>query len=134
MNLAFNSLNLLLDGTGTTQDQQGGSSLIMFIMLGAMVLVFWLFIIRPQKKQKKEEEKMRNELSIGDEVVTIGGIYGRIVSIKEDSFVMESVADKSKYKFAKWAIQQNLTVHDAQEAKEKAAKEKKAKKSKTEDK
>lgn len=135
MNLAFNSLNLLLDGesAATTTGQQS-NPIFMLVMLGAMVLVFWLFIIRPQKKQKKEEEKMRNELSIGDEIVTIGGIYGRIVSIKEDSFVMESVADKSKYKFAKWAIQQNLTVHDAQEAKEKAAKEKKAKKSKTEDK
>ena len=134
MNLAFNSLNLLLDGESTTTTTGRSDPIIMFVMLGAMVLVFWLFIIRPQKKQKKEEEKMRNELSIGDEIVTIGGIYGRIVSIKEDSFVMESVADKSKYKFAKWAIQQNLTVHDAQEAKEKAAKEKKAKKSKTEDK
>ena len=134
MDLAFNSLNLLLDGEAAAAPQQQSNPIFMLVMLGAMVLVFWLFIIRPQKKQKKEEEKMRNELSIGDEIVTIGGIYGRIVSIKEDSFVMESVADKSKYKFAKWAIQQNLTVHDAQEAKEKAAKEKKAKKSKTEDK
>ena len=134
MNLAFNSLNLLLDGEAAAAPQQQSNPIFMLVMLGAMVLVFWLFIIRPQKKQKKEEEKMRNELSIGDEIVTIGGIYGRIVSIKEDSFVMESIADKSKYKFAKWAIQQNLTVHDAQEAKGKAAKEKKAKKSKTEDK
>ena len=134
MNLAFNSFHLLLDGESATTTTGQSNPIFMLVMLGAMVLVFWLFIIRPQKKQKKEEEKMRNELSIGDEIVTIGGIYGRIVSIKEDSFVMESVADKSKYKFAKWAIQQNLTVHDAQEAKEKAAKEKKAKKSKTEDK
>ena len=134
MNLAFNSFHLLLDGNPTPL-----GSVYSIVMIGVMVLVFWLFIIRPQKKQKKEEEKMRNELSIGDEIVTIGGIYGRIVSIKEDSFVMESMADKSKYKFAKWAIQQNLTLHDAQEAKakaakEKAVKEKKAKKKKAEDK
>lgn len=140
MNLAFNSLHLLLDGNTTTPNQQQ-SPLVMIVMLAAMVLVFWLFIIRPQKKQKKEEEKMRNELSIGDEIITIGGIYGRIISIKEDSFVMESIADKSKYKFAKWAIQQNLTVHDTQETKDKGLfkaakepKEKKAKKNKTEDK
>ncbi len=94
----------------TTANPLGGIGMI--IMLIVMVLIFWLFILRPQKKKQKEEEKMRNDLQIGDEIVTIGGIYGKIVSLKDDSFVLESITDKSKQKFARWAIQQNLTVHD----------------------
>ncbi len=87
------------------------------IMLVVMIAVFYFFIMRPQKKKQQEEEKMRNNLQIGDEILTIGGIYGKIVSLKEDSFVIESLVDKSKLKFARWAIQQNLTVHDEEEKK-----------------
>ena len=85
------------------------------MMIGMLVLMFGLMyfiIIRPQKKKEKEEKKMRENLQIGDEVVTIGGIYGRVVSLKDDSFVIESKSDHSKLTFARWALQQNLTVHD----------------------
>ena len=87
------------------------------IMLVVMIAIFYFFIMRPQKKKQKEEEKMRNNLQIGDTILTIGGVYGKIVSLKEDSFVIESIVDKSKIKFARWAIQQNLTVHDEDEKK-----------------
>ena len=106
---------ILLENTANANTKAAaGSGWISLIMIAVMVLVFWLFIIRPQKKKQKEEEKMRNDLQIGDEIVTIGGIYGKIVSLKDDSFVLESITDKSKQKFARWAIQQNLTVHDEQ--------------------
>ena len=110
----MNFLFLTLDAaTNTTGAQNPATSGIMsIVMLVAMVVIFYFFIMRPQKKKQKEEEKMRNNLQVGDEIVTIGGIHGKIVSLKEDSFVLESIVDKSKMKFARWAIQQNLTVHD----------------------
>lgn len=55
---------------------------------------------------------MRENLQIGDEVITIGGIHGRVISLKEDTFVIESLSDHSKLTFARWALQTNLTVHD----------------------
>ncbi|MBQ6825166.1 MAG: preprotein translocase subunit YajC [Clostridia bacterium] len=87
--------------------------------LGALLVIYalifgamWFFLIRPQKKKQKEEKKMRENLSIGDEIVTIGGIYGRVISLKEDTIVIESKSDHSKLTIARWALQSNLTVHD----------------------
>ena len=56
----------------------------MILMIGIFALVFYLFIYRPQKKQEKETARMRNELKIGDEISTNGGILGRIVKIKDE--------------------------------------------------
>mgnify|MGYP001703573165 CR=1 FL=1 len=64
------------------------------------------------KKKQKKEEQMRNNLQVGDEIITIAGTYGRVVAVKEDSLVIESGPDRSKMKIARWAINQNLTVHD----------------------
>ena len=73
---------------------------------------FNFFLIRPQKKKEKAEKLMRENLQVGDEILTIGGIYGRVISLKEDSMVIESKSDHSKLTVARWAMQQNLTVHD----------------------
>ena len=100
------------------------------------VLIFaamYFLMIRPQRKKAKEEKQMRENLQVGDEIVTIGGIYGRVVSLKEDTIVIESKSDHSKLTIARWALQTNLTVHDVVEekpVKEKKVKEKKEKKSK----
>ena len=85
----------------------------LIIYLVVIIGVMYFIMIRPQKKKQKQEQQMRESLQPGDELVTIGGIYGRIVSVKEDSIVIESSADHSKLKIAKWAISQNLTVHEA---------------------
>lgn len=103
------SYNLLEE---QAQMAQGGGSLMMIISLVIMFGAMWLFIIRPQKKKQKQEEKMRNDIQIGDEIVTIGGFNFRVVSIKEDSLIVESLADHTKQKIAKWAVQSNLTIHD----------------------
>ena len=65
-------------------------------------------------KKEKAEKQMRENLQVGDEIVTIGGIYGRVISLKEDTIVIESKSDHSKMTIARWAMQQNLTVHDDQ--------------------
>ena len=85
-----------------------------FVMLGAFLLIFYFLLIRPQKKRQKKEEEMRNNIQLGDEITTIGGINGRVVSLKDDSIVLESPADHSKIKIMRWAIQTNNTVHDEQ--------------------
>ena len=101
----------------------GNGFMIIYIVI--IIAVMYFVMIRPQKKKQKEEQKMRESLQVGDELLTIGGIYGRVVSIKEDSLVIESSADHSKIKIAKWAISQNLTVHeDVTETKTKAKKKK----------
>ena len=82
--------------------------IVYVLIFGAM----YFFMIRPQKKKKNEEQKMRENLQVGDEIVTIGGIYGRVISLKEDTIVIESQSDHSKLTIARWALQSNLTVHD----------------------
>ena len=114
MNL-FSNLFLLADAGATGETaQQGGimGALMSFLPLILIVVLMYFMMIRPQKKRQKEEEKMRNNLQIGDEILTIGGFYFKVVSIKEDSLVVESTADHSKHRVAKWAVQQNMTIHD----------------------
>ncbi len=82
------------------------------VMIVLMLALMYFMIIRPQKKKEKEEKQMRENLQVGDEILTIGGIYGRVISLKEDAMVIESKSDHSKMTIARWALQQNLTVHD----------------------
>ena len=81
-----------------------GSMWSSIIMMALIIVVFWFFIIRPQRKKDKETAKMRSELQVGDEIVTIVGIIGIIVSMKEDSLVIETGSDRSKVRLARWAI------------------------------
>lgn len=88
------------------------SSLFIIVYLVVIFGAMYFFMIRPQKKKQKEEQKLRENLQIGDEIVTIGGIYGKVISLKEDSIVIQSISDHAKLTVARWAIQTNLTVHD----------------------
>ncbi len=93
----------LLEGETTTPTGGLGSygSIIMIVVL---IAVFYFFMIRPQKKQEKKDAEMRDSLQVGDEVTTIGGIIGKIVSIKGETFVLETTKDKTKIRFLKGAI------------------------------
>ena len=127
-------------------EQSKGSSWSMIIMMVALFAIMYFLMIRPQKKKQKEEQEMRVSIQIGDEITTIGGIMGRVVTVKEDSIVLESGADRTKMKFSRWAIQTNDTANerlqaekDAIAAAKQAEKEEKkkgsrSKKSKSEDK
>ena len=90
----------------------GGDMLMQFVPLILMFAIFWFLLIRPQKKRQKEEQQMRSNLRVGDELVTIGGICGRVVSLKDDTVTIESGADRTKIVFQKSAIQTVLTKHD----------------------
>ncbi len=80
---------------------------LMFAILGGMMF----FMNRSQKKKAKKEEEIRNSVQVGDEIITIGGFLFRVVSIKDDSFVVESPADHSKSIVKKWALSSVVTEH-----------------------
>ena len=79
---------LLAETADAAGAAQGGSMWIMIIYLVVIFGAMYFLLIRPQRKKQKEEKKMRENLQIGDEVVTIGGIYGRVISLKEDTMVI----------------------------------------------
>ena len=103
----------------------GGASTI--IMLLVMVAIFYFMLIRPENKRKKEAEQMRSSLQVGDMITTIGGIVGKVVSIKDEKFVIETGADQVRIEFAKWALSTNETGAERAKAEEKKAQEAKAK-------
>lgn len=115
----------MASGSGT-----GGSSYSMLIAMVAVFALMYFMMIRPQKKRQKEEQEMRSSVEIGDEIITIGGIVGKVVTIREEDIVIETGADRTKIKFQRWAINTNKTKMEQRqkevEAARKAAKEKKA--------
>ena len=80
------------------------SYISLFFTLALMLVLLYFMIYRPQKKQEKKDAAMRAALEIGDQVTTIGGIVGRVVAIKDDTFVLETGADRVKIRFTKTAI------------------------------
>ena len=74
------------------------------LMIVALIAFFYFFMIRPQKKQEKKDAEMRDALAVGDEVTTIGGIIGKVVSIKGETFVLETTKDRTKIRFLRGAI------------------------------
>lgn len=96
-----------------------GSMITMILLYGLIIAVFYFILIRPQSKQKKKEEEMRNTMEVGDTIVTIGGIIGRVVSMKDDDIVIETGADRNKMKIKKWAIGSNETKRSAPKTEDK---------------
>ncbi|MBR2011366.1 MAG: preprotein translocase subunit YajC [Clostridia bacterium] len=85
-------------------------------MIGVVVVVFYFFGIRPQKKQEQAMAQMRDSLQVGDEITTIGGIIGKIVSIKEETMIIETGRDHTRIRLLKTAVR-NVDVH-AEDAKQ----------------
>jgi preprotein translocase subunit YajC len=90
----------------------GGGLLSMVIMLVPMILIMYFLIIRPQKKKEKAAKELRDNIQIGDEVTTIGGITGIVTKLAEDTVVIETGGDRSKIRIKKWAVSENATIHD----------------------
>lgn len=93
---------------------ESGVGIMNFVVMGLFLLGMYFLLIRPNSKRKKQEDQMRSSLEVGDEITTIGGICGRIVSIKDDAdtFIIESGTDRNKIKIKKWAIASCETVKE----------------------
>lgn len=111
----MNFYSLLAETTVPATQPQGNTLVGTLLTFGPLLLVIVLMyfvMIRPQRKKQKEEQKMRNNMRVGDEITTIGGICGRVVNIKEDSLIIETGADRNKMSIKKWAVQTVDTIHD----------------------
>ena len=104
------ALVLVFAFTGCAATAEGGtagagySSILMIVI---MIAVFYFFIMRPENKKKKKAEEMRNSLSTGDKITTIGGIVGKIVAINGDLVTFETGEDRVRLQVTKWAISTN---------------------------
>ncbi len=73
-------------------------------MIVAMLAMLYFFMIRPENKRKKEAQNMRDSLTVGDVITTIGGITGTICTVKENTIVIESGVDRVRIEMTKWAV------------------------------
>ena len=102
---------LMLFAEEATQNQGGLTSILSLVIPFALLgLVFYFFIYRPQKKQEKETNAMRNGLQVGDEITTIGEIIGKIVSIKDETLVLETTRNCTKIRILRTAVR-SVDVH-----------------------
>jgi len=101
----MNQLLILMAGP-----QQGQSGIMSFLPLIAIVVVFYFFMIRPQMKKAKDQKKYIEALKKGDKILTIGGIYGKIVEVREDATIIMEVEDGTKMKISKNAVSNDATA------------------------
>ncbi len=110
-----------------TATAEAGSMASPLIMMVLMFAIFYFMLIRPENKRKKEAEQMRSSVRTGDKIVTIGGIVGTVVNVKENRIVIETGADQVRLELEKWSISTNETAAEAAKAEAKKAQEAKAK-------
>ena len=124
---------LLQMASGAAADGKNGTATYIIMMVVLIALMYFM-MIRPQKKRQKEEQEMRSSLEIGDEIITIGGIVGKVVTIREEDIIIETGADRNKMKIQRWAVNTNVTKteqhkKEVEKAREAAKEKKEAKKS-----
>jgi len=90
---------------------QGMAGILPLILL---LLIMYFLLIRPQKKREKQINAMRSAIQVGDEIITIGGICGKVVKTKEETLVIQVGADKTKFEVMRWAI--SKVVNEKEEA------------------
>ena len=104
---------MLLEGAAA--DASTGNILSLIIPLVLVAVVFYFFLYRPQKKQEKATNDMRNSLEVGDEITTIGGIIGKVTSIKEETVMIETGHDRTKIRILRSAVRSiDVKAEDAE--------------------
>ncbi len=98
------NLFAFLMAAAPTAEGQAQNPIIGLLPIVLVFVVFYFFLIRPEKKKNKQVTEMRDSLRVGDEVVTIGGIVGKITNINGDQITLETGADRNKVKMMRWAI------------------------------
>lgn len=102
-----------------TAGAPAGGANSMLLMMIPLVAVFYFFVIRPENKKKKQAEEMRNSITIGEEITTIGGITGKVVHIKDDELTFETGEDRVRICVKKWALSSTASMEAAAAAKKK---------------
>ena len=95
--------------------------LVTLMPLVLLIVIMYFLLIRPQKKREKEVNAMRNAIKVGDEVITIGGICGKIVKTKDETLTIQVGADKVKFEIMRWAVSKVVTGEPAPSRKAKSA-------------
>ena len=116
-----------------TPVNSAGSMITLVLPMLIVIVFFYLILYLPQKRQEKKDAEMRNSIDVGDEVTTIGGVVGRVASIKDDTFVLETTSDRVKIRFRRSAISsvEKLDINvkkDSKDVKDDSAKKEAAKK------
>lgn len=91
---------------------QGTSTILMLVVLFALM---YFLMIRPENKRKKQAQEMRDSLKKGDVITTIGGVVGKIVSVNNDTIVIETSEDRVRIEFTKWAVSNNVGVQTGEQ-------------------
>ena len=123
-------MNLTLAETTSNATGPSGTTFTIIYII-AMVVIFYFLLIRPNKKRQRQMQNMLDSMRKGDEIVTIGGIMGKVFDIRQDCVIITTSADDTKMKFEKSAIARVLTLHD--DDVEDIADDKKSKKKNEED-
>jgi preprotein translocase subunit YajC len=106
--------NLVIGAASTSSASSSSASMIWtFLPFVALIALLYFMMIRPQRKKEKQTQSMREAVQVGDNIITVGGVIGRVVTIKEDAIIIETGADRSKMQIKKWAIQSVETMHDS---------------------
>jgi preprotein translocase subunit YajC len=114
----LNTIMTYLDTTAAGDTPANASNpWLMPVLLVVMVAVFYFVMIRPQKKQEKQIAEMRDSLAVGDEVVTIGGIIGTVLIIKDDKIMIETGNDRTKLTILRSSVKTVLKDEDEAPAK-----------------
>ena len=103
-------LNILLFMPQQEGQKGGGYSSLIFLVL--IIVVFYLFFIRPQMKRSKDQKKYRENLKNGDKIITIGGIHGKILEVRDTAFIIESEGTKLKIEKSAVAMDQSAQLGD----------------------
>ena len=82
----------------------GGEMMTTIIMMVAMVAIFYFLLIRPQRKKDKQVKDMLSALKVGDRICTIGGLYGTIAALKDDTVTLTMGSMQNTIVIARWAI------------------------------
>ena len=111
---------LFLTSADASAANGGGAS--MLVMMIVLIAVFYFFMIRPENKRKKEAQAMRDAIKVGDNITTIGGIIGDVVSVKDNSIVIETSDDRVRMELTKWSVSTNNSQQPVDKKAEKKAK------------
>ncbi len=99
---------LFAQAEAPTAAAAGGNPIIGFLPLIIIFLIFYFLLIMPQQRKQKKQQEMINNLASGDEIVTLGGLHGKIVDVKAESFVLE-IAPNTRVRVSRNAVSQKLS-------------------------